>query len=207
MADIMKIFLRNGAIRAAPVRTDAAMAYATERMKSRFSRLPFAPTHAIVAVFAGRPYIGARGGDYSENEARLRLACDEFSGLHPEYLFYVSANAYPLPAVQAARLAGLGWIGLNGLLNVPGVGSSVTIGAVLTDLPMPVGEESGYCAQCGLCVRSCPTAALTRENGVRRFEREKCLSHRRQKEGLPLSREGYYGCDICQDVCPYATYS
>ncbi len=204
MADIMKTFHKYGSIRAAPVRTDEAMVYATDRMISRFSRLPFVPTHAIVAVFAGRPNIGVRGGDYSENEARLRLACEELAELHPEYRFTVSANAYPLPAVQAARLAGLGWIGLNGLLNVPGFGSSVTIGAVLTDLPMPVGEESGYCGQCGLCVRSCPTTALTRENGVRRFEREKCLSHRRQKEGLPPSREGYYGCDICQDACPYA---
>lgn len=204
MADIMKIFHKYGAIRAAPVQADKAIAYATDRMKNRFSRLPFTPTHAIVAVFAGRPNIGVRGGDYSENEARLRLACEELTELLPEYRLYISANAYPLPAVQAARLAGLGWVGLNGLLNVPGVGSSVTIGAVLTDLSIPVGEESGYCSQCGLCVRSCPTAALTRENGVRRFEREKCLSHRRQKEGFPLSREGYYGCDICQDVCPFA---
>lgn len=159
----------------------------------------------MLVLFAGRPQIGARGGDYSENEARLRPACEELTALHPGHRFYVSANAYPLPAVQAARLAGLGWIGLNGLLNVPGVGSSVTIAAALTDLPLPESEAGGYCEGCALCAQNCPTGALTYQSGNRRFARELCLSHRRQKDGLPPDREGYYGCDICQDACPHAS--
>ncbi|MDR1691785.1 MAG: hypothetical protein LBR72_00350 [Oscillospiraceae bacterium] len=201
MEQLRKLFLANGAIRAGPVRTERAMAYATERMRGR--RLPFIPTHAIVAVFAGKPDIGAGGGDYSENGARLRSACETLRELYPSN-FYPSGNAYPLPAVQAARLAGLGWIGLNGLLNVPGVGSSVTIGAVLTDLELPDAGEGGYCNRCGLCAASCPAGAITVGESSRRFTRELCLSHRRQKEGFPLSRDGYYGCDICQDICPHA---
>lgn len=181
------------------------MAYATERMRARFSRLPFEPTHAIIALFAGRVSIGADGGDYSGNLERLRGACEVFGKTCPQNRFYPSANGYPLPAVQAARLAGLGIVGVNGLLNVPRYGTSVTIGAVLTDMPLPdgveLGDRDGYCPQCGECAKKCPTGALSYDGGVRRFEREKCLSHLRQKENIPLSRPGYYGCDVCQDVC------
>jgi len=202
--DAVRVVLAHGAIRAAPVLVKPVMAYADQRLCARFSLLPFTPTHAVIAVFAGRPEICAKGGDYSGNKARLEKACNELRVIYPAYRFYVSANGYPLPAVQAARLAGLGGVGLNGLLHVPGFGSSVTIGALLTDIPFlhAGAQDGGYCALCGECVKCCPVGAITYTNGVRSFSREKCLSHLRQKEDLPLQRPGYYGCDICQDVCP-----
>jgi epoxyqueuosine reductase len=182
------------------------MAYAAERMRRRLAELPFLPTHAVIALFPGRVSIGPRGGDYSANREVLRRDCGRLREEHPAYRFLESGNAYPLPAVQAARLAGLGVIGVNGLLHTPEYGSSVTIGAVLTDMPLsdgvPLEEEDGYCPQCGECVRQCPTGALTYDGGTRTFEREKCLSHLRQKQGASLERPGYYGCDICQNVCP-----
>ena len=193
------------AARFAPVSVERAMAYATEQMKQRFATLPFQPTHAVAALFEGRVGIGPKGGDYSRNQDLLERDCERLSAEHPRHRFHASGNAWPLPAVQAARLAGLGIMGVNGLLWAPGLGTALSIGAVLTDMPLPDGEllkDNGYCPRCGECVRRCPAGAITYDSGIRSFEREKCLSHRRQKEGLPLERPGYYGCDICQEVCP-----
>ncbi|MCL2003912.1 MAG: hypothetical protein FWG72_07915 [Oscillospiraceae bacterium] len=192
--------------RFAPVALARAMPYASERMRQRLAEMPFMPTHAVVALFRGRPDIGRKGGDYTANDALLQRDCERLRAAHPDSHFHPSGTAWPLPAVQAARLAGLGVVGLNGLLFAPGLGSALTIGAVLTDMPLAdgpeLGERDGYCPLCGECVKRCPTGALTYSGGVRRFERAKCLAYLRQKENAPPEREGYYGCDICQDVCP-----
>jgi epoxyqueuosine reductase QueG len=186
----------------APVALERVMPYATERMRQRMETLPFRPTHAIIALFEGRVGIGEKGGDYSVEEETLKNDCERLRNEFPGHRFHPSGNAWPLPAVQAARLAGLGVMGLNGLLFAPGLGFALTIGAVLTDMPLPDGKDGGYCPLCGECVKKCPTQAITYAGGMRQFEREKCLSYLRQRADMPLEREGYYGCDICQDVCP-----
>jgi epoxyqueuosine reductase QueG len=178
----------------------------TGKMQQKLEKMPFKPTHAVVALFAGKVEIGENGGSYSANTQLLQKDCERLQAVHPGFNFLASGNAWPLPAVQAARLAGLGVVGVNGLLFAPKLGFSLTIGAVLTDMPLSDGIElaadEGYCSRCGVCTEKCPARAITYSGGVRRFEREKCLSHLRQKEDIPLEREGYYGCDICQDVCP-----
>jgi epoxyqueuosine reductase len=189
-------------VRHAAVSLEKAMPYATDKMREKLADLPFKPAHAVVALFKGRPGIGEKGGDYSANKALLEKDCERLREKHPDFHFHPSGNAWPLPAVQAARLAGLGKVGLNGLLFAPEFGFALTIGAVLTDMPLPDGQDGGYCPLCGLCVEKCPAAAITYRDGARAFTREKCLSHLRQKGMAPLEREGYYGCDICQDVCP-----
>jgi epoxyqueuosine reductase QueG len=200
-----------------------------EKLEALPQKLGFTPTHAVIALFEGRAEIGKSGGDYSQNGDMLRKDCEKLRLEHSEYHFAESRNAWPLPAVQSARLAGLGVVGLNGLLFAPGLGSSVSIGAVFTDMPLSNGisEGGGYCVPCGECVRLCPTGALTYEegpggpsgdgisfhhraegagrldiSGKRGFNHLKCLAYLRQREGAALEREGYYGCDICQDVCP-----
>jgi epoxyqueuosine reductase QueG len=207
----MKILLSAAAF--APVALERVMPYASEKMRQKLEALPqklaFKPTHAVVALFEGRVKIGASGGDYSQNKEILRKDCERLRLEHHGYSFAESGNAWPLPAVQAARLAGLGVIGLNGLLFAPGLGSNLSIGAVYTDAeclrtqcPFNGDEGTGYCCLCGECVRRCPTGALTYQGGKRGFEPLKCLSYLRQKGGTASEREGYYGCDICQDVCP-----
>ncbi|MCL1806728.1 MAG: 4Fe-4S binding protein [Oscillospiraceae bacterium] len=194
------------AAKVAPVSVNRLLPFMTGRMKERLTALPFVPSHAVIVLFEGRPVIGANGGDYSGNKAVLQQDCERLRAEHPDCHFHPSGNAWPLPAVQAARLAGLGMIGLNGLLFAPGLGFALTIGAVLTDMPLPdgvpLGENDGYCSLCGECVRQCPNGAITYQDGERGFERAKCLAHLRQKEGAPLERPGYYGCDLCQNICP-----
>jgi ferredoxin len=189
-----------------PVAIDRLIPFMTVNMRQKLEKSPFTPTHAVVALFAGRVEIGEKGGCYAANAELLEKDCERLRAEYPDFNFSASGNAWPLPAVQAARLAGLGIIGVNGLLFAPRLEFSLTIGAVLTDMPLSdrieLAADEGYCRLCGICAEKCPTGAITYSGGVRRFEREKCLSHLRQKEDIPLEREGYYGCDICQDFCP-----
>lgn len=198
--------------RFAPVALERVIPYASEKMRQKIETLPqklgFAPTHAIIALFKGRVWIGENGGDYSQNGETLRSDCEILRREYPHHSFAVSRNAWPLPAVQAARLAGLGVIGLNGLLFSPGFGSHLSIGAVFTDAPLSDGADflesdgDGYCPKCGECVRQCPTCALTYASGIRTFNPLRCLAYSRQHGGTQPTQDGYYGCDICQNCCP-----
>lgn len=107
----------------------------------------------------------------------------------------------------AAVMAGLGEIGRNNLLLTPEFGSRVFIGEIVTDAKLETKETkkewipSHSCINCNLCVIHCPTKAL--DQG---FTRSKCLSYLSQKESKEYSlydhMKLYYGCDVCQDVCP-----
>lgn len=106
-----------------------------------------------------------------------------------------------------AVLAGLGEIGRNNLLLTQEFGSRVFIGEIVTDkklITSAVKQEQAFsnvCLHCNLCVEHCPTKAL-----VDGFDKSKCLSFLSQKVSndyhLYDKMECYYGCDICQDVCP-----
>lgn len=108
----------------------------------------------------------------------------------------------------AAHRVGLGWFGHNTNLLVPGVGSWVVLGSVLTDADLhpppsvPVGDRCGSCRR---CLDACPTGALPAP-GV--LDANRCLSWLLQRPG-PFPEEHreasggrIYGCDDCQSVCP-----
>lgn len=117
-----------------------------------------------------------------------------------------------------AHRAGLGWFGKNTNLLVPGVGSWVVLGTVLTDAKLTKStrdqlaqnqsaqdQSAGQCGRCDRCLTECPTGALI-EPGV--LDAGRCLSWLLQIEGsFPRQfREALgdriYGCDDCQEVCP-----
>jgi len=112
----------------------------------------------------------------------------------------------PIRETEAARLAGLGDVGRNGLLISPVYGSYVFIGTIVTDLCMEPDTPGGSCPGCGACQESCPTAALKGS----KLEPGLCRSHITQKTGELTSWESEqirmgrlaWGCDICQDICP-----
>ncbi len=103
---------------------------------------------------------------------------------------------------------GLGFIGRNGLLITPKFGSFVFLGAILTDGqvagPKPDFIPNG-CNTCTACIRACPTQALGNPGSPDLF---RCLAHWTvtakdpPPDNLPLAGH-LYGCDRCQDVCPY----
>ncbi len=116
-------------------------------------------------------------------------------------------SAPVLERVWAAK-AGLGWIGKNSLLISPKFGSFVFIGTVFVDVELaydnPINEMCGGCTK---CLTNCPTKAIIRPKVV---DARKCISYFtiEYKGVLPENiRNAFhnriFGCDICQDVCPW----
>jgi epoxyqueuosine reductase QueG len=156
-----------------------------------------------------------RGEDYHRVLLRrLTAFARTLKAAFPANQFVPLADVSPLPERDLPARAGLGAVGRNGLLLVPGWGSYVFLGTILTDLPAeklpqaPVSPPAeALCAHCGACVRACPTGALGEDGG---FTRERCLSHLTQKKGALSPWEtaqiaGHpllWGCDFCQKACP-----
>lgn len=117
-------------------------------------------------------------------------------------------DSAPIFEREYARLAGLGWIGKHSLLIEPQKGSFFFIGLFLVnvDLESDAPFETSHCGTCRACVDSCPTSAIMEDGHL---DAVKCISYQSIEVKLPeLSAEtdlaGWvWGCDICQDVCPW----
>jgi epoxyqueuosine reductase len=107
-----------------------------------------------------------------------------------------------------AQYAGLGWIGKNTCLINPRLGSWIFLSEVICNLDLAPDEPTyDQCGTCTLCLASCPTGALV-EPGV--LDSSRCLSYLtiENKSSIPLEHrdaiaDHAYGCDICQEVCPW----
>jgi epoxyqueuosine reductase len=109
--------------------------------------------------------------------------------------------------------SGLGWLGRNGLLMNDVLGSFFHIGVIFLDYEVASDNRLvGGCGDCRLCVDSCPTGALL---GDGLLDSRRCISCYTVERGVVLDSvldnamvdSGYvYGCDICQDVCPYNVF-
>lgn len=108
-----------------------------------------------------------------------------------------------------AREAGLGWIGKNSNLISRTHGSFVFIGEIICDLVLEYNEipENDFCGSCNRCIEACPTDAILTD---RTLDAQRCLSYQTIENKDPVDesiRPGLsnrmFGCDICQDVCPW----
>lgn len=122
------------------------------------------------------------------------------------------ARAYvdtgPVQERVYAQYAGLGWIGKNTCLINERVGSWVFLSEIICTLPLEPDRPSlDRCGTCTLCIEACPTAAIVEPYVV---DATRCLSYLtiELRDDLPDEYRAAmgshtYGCDICQDVCPY----
>jgi epoxyqueuosine reductase len=113
-----------------------------------------------------------------------------------------------------AQRSGLGWIGKNGNLINKKKGSFFFIATLITDLEMEPDQAyaKDYCGSCTKCIDACPTNAILID---RTIEANKCISYftielksNQFPQGLEKQSENWvFGCDICQDVCPWNRFS
>ncbi len=122
-------------------------------------------------------------------------------------------DSAPVMERQWAQLAGLGWIGKNGLLLRKQKGSFFFIAQYICDLELQYQKvvTTNHCGTCTACIDSCPTQAIVLPQVI---DSNKCISYLtiELKENIPLEfkpqmQNWVYGCDICQDVCPWNKFS
>lgn len=140
---------------------------------------------------------------------RLHQLLEKIQSLMPQAEGRVFVDTGPVMEKYWARQAGIGWIGKNGNLITKEYGSWVFLGEILLNIELePDQPHPDHCGTCTKCLQACPTGAIV-EPGV--VDSRKCISywtieHRGETfpEKIRENLNGWvYGCDICQEVCPW----
>ena len=152
----------------------------------------------------------AYGRDYHFVMKELLFELFDFiKSLHPQAEGRVFVDSAPVLDRAWARKAGLGWIGKNSCLISRKGGSFVFIGEIILELDLEYNQvpEGDFCGSCNRCVEACPTGAIL-EN--RTLDSQRCISYQtiENKGVIDQDLKGklsgrVFGCDICQDVCPW----
>jgi epoxyqueuosine reductase len=161
------------------------------------------PRGAIARYARGRDYHAVMHGKLAELRRAIRAAAGR-----PVRMRAYSDTA-PILERDLARRAGVGWFGKNTMLIHPKLGSCFVIGSVLTDLPLAADApfESEHCGTCSRCLDACPTRAFPEPHVL---DATRCISYQtiEQRGAIPEALrsaigERAFGCDVCQDVCPW----
>jgi epoxyqueuosine reductase len=159
-------------------------------------------THGLVARYA-------RGRDYhavmKKKLARLSALLRERD---PEVRLFPSSDVTPVMEKAWAERAGIGWVGKNGCLITPELGSWVLLATVLIDRALePDPPHPRHCGACDACFAACPTGAIV-EDGL--IDAGRCISFQtiERRGEIPLevaerNRRWVFGCDDCQTACPW----
>ncbi|HEY7091240.1 MAG TPA: tRNA epoxyqueuosine(34) reductase QueG [Tepidisphaeraceae bacterium] len=154
----------------------------------------------------------ALGDDYHELiKHRLYDLSDWIRDTVPGAKTKCGVDTVPVMEKELAARAGIGWMGKNTCIINEQIGSWLLLGEVLTTLELPFDDPAvDRCGTCRKCIDACPTAAIT---APYQLDATKCISYltielaeaRREipKEFHGQMGEWLFGCDICQDVCPW----
>lgn len=194
--------------RQATVRRHPALAWGEARsivvvLDNYYTSPQYASGEARVARYA-------QGDDYhGVARDKLKMIADRIMAAAGGGSFKYYVDAGPLPERELARRAGLGWIGKNTMLIHPRHGSYTFIACLLTDLELEPDApfEADRCGTCRRCLDACPTDAFV---APRVLDATRCISYLtiESRDDIPEALrpqvgDNLFGCDICQDVCPW----
>jgi len=169
--------------------------------------VPYATAAPAERTGHGRVSSYAWSRDYHRRmQELLRALAGQIDALAGDVVTRVACDTAPLAERAFAARAGLGWIGKHTSLIVPGLGSAVFLGEIVTTLELePDPPLRTSCGACTRCVDVCPTGAL---RGDRTIDATRCISDATQRRDAipralrPLIGRWVWGCDLCNDACP-----
>lgn len=179
------------------------------------------PEHLLADPSRGRIAAYAWGLDYHDvMTPRLEtlaawLYAEAQMGVAPHHRVYVDTG--PILERSHAQRAGLGFIGKNTMLIHPRRGSTFFLGEILTDLEFDEYDDDAprmratMCGSCTRCLAACPTDAFPQPHVL---DARRCISYLTieykgwiDRNLRPLMGNWVYGCDVCQDVCPWQRFA
>lgn len=169
------------------------------------------PEHQIETTHKVSKY--AYGEDYHDVlKNKLRTLVARTQEILGEYDFRIFVDSAPVLEKAWAVKSGLGWQGKNGNIIAKKNGSFFFLAEIICDLEMIYDHPTtNHCGNCTKCIDECPTEAITEPYVI---DGSKCISYLtiELKENIPTEFKNQlnnwaYGCDICQDVCPWNRFS
>ena len=168
----------------------------------RSAPLQAADGSSVARYSAGPDYHG------SLRKSAIRVAKSVGRRLDEPFGWRVCVDSTPLAERSFAAAAGLGWIGKNGCLIDRELGSWLLLAEIVTDLDLPPDDPvAELCGSCVRCLESCPTHAFV---GPGLLDAARCLAYWTIESRGPLPDEvkaavgdRVFGCDVCQEVCPW----
>jgi epoxyqueuosine reductase len=171
--------------------------------------VPLEPAPPEAAGHHARIARYALGDDYHKLiKDRLWMLADWIRQAAPGVVTRACVDTAPVMEKEIAARAGVGWVGKNTCVIHPHAGSWLLLGEIITTLALPVDEPAvDRCGTCRRCLDACPTGAIT---APYQLDARRCISYLTIEHPDPIPTEFHrqlgdwlYGCDICQDVCPW----